>query len=72
MEMQLPPHMFDPATMDAPPERHCRGCGRLLPVHSGPGRPREWHSDACRKRTERKREELRELAAAGFRLPDAG
>lgn len=33
--------------------RACRGCGVVLPVREGPGKPQEWCSDACRMRHKR-------------------
>lgn len=40
----------------------CRGCGGSLPPAARTGRPRQWCSDACRKKRERK-----ERRRAGWR-----
>ncbi|CAN5873679.1 hypothetical protein BH23ACT5_BH23ACT5_09860 [soil metagenome] len=45
-------------------ERRCRGCGTLIPAQpSGPGRPREFCSQPCRRSWHHDRERERERAA---------
>lgn len=49
------------ATGGRDPDRRCRWCRRVLPSQSGPGRPREFCSGACRQWDWVARQRAREL-----------